>query len=101
MVPVYDLGAYLAAADRETGWASDMMAARQSQALRLAEYQAIVDLCAAFQAGAFECGSHYRGVDVSEDRLGGVLAENAADQYPSYARLLLRMVEQGVLERRG
>ena len=27
-MPVYDLGAYLAAADRETGWASDMMAAR-------------------------------------------------------------------------
>lgn len=37
---VYDLGAYLVAADRETGWASDMMAARQSQALQLAECQA-------------------------------------------------------------
>jgi len=43
-MPVYDLGAYLMAADRETGWASDMMAARQLQALQLAECQAIVDL---------------------------------------------------------
>ena len=50
-MPVYDLAAYLTAADQATGWSSDMMAARELDRLRLAEYQAIVDLCAAFQQG--------------------------------------------------
>lgn len=98
-MPAYDLDAYLAA-DRETGWASDMMVARQSPAQPAAEYQAIVDLCAAFLAGAFDCSSHYWRADLSEDRLAVVLAENAPDPYPSYA-LLLRIVEQEALERRG
>ncbi|OZI28761.1 hypothetical protein CEG14_22725 [Bordetella genomosp. 1] len=99
-MPVYDLAAYLAAADRAVGWTSDMMAARESHKLRLAEYQAIVDLCAAFQPDGFDEGSHYRRIDASESRLVAILADNAADPHPSYARLLVRLVERGIVTRR-
>ena len=78
-MPVYDLAAYLTAADQATGWSSDMMAARELDRLRLAEYQAIVDLCAAFQPAGFDGGSHYQRVDPSDARLTAVLADNAAD----------------------
>ena len=94
-MPVYDLAAYLTAADQATGWSSDMMAARELDRLRLAEYQAIVDLCAAFQPAGFDGGSHYQRVDPSDARLTAVLADNAADPQPSYARLLSRLIESG------
>ena len=81
-MPVYDLAAYLTAADQATGWSSDMMAARELDRLRLAEYQAIVDLCAAFQPAGFDGGSHYQRVDPSDARLTAVLADNAADPQP-------------------
>lgn len=100
-MPVYDLAAYLAAADQATGWSSDMLAARELDRLRLAEYQAIVDLCAAFQPTGFDGGSHYQRVDPSDARLTAVLADNAADPPPSYARLLSRLIESGVLARRA
>ena len=100
-MPVYDLAAYLTAADQATGWSSDMMAARELDRLRLAEYQAIVDLCAAFQPAGFDGGSHYQRVDPSDARLIAILAENAAGPHPSYARLLSRLVESGVLARRA
>lgn len=100
-MPVYDAAAYLTAADQATGWSSDMMAARELDRLRLAEYQAIVDLCAAFQPAGFDGGSHYQRVDPSDARLIAILAENAAGPHPSYARLLSRLVESGVLARRA
>ena len=78
-----------------------MMAARELDRLRLAEYQAIVDLCAAFQPAGFDGGSHYQRVDPSDARLTAVLADNAADPQPSYARLLSRLIESGVLARRA
>ena len=59
-----------------------MMAARELDRLRLAEYQAIVDLCAAFQPAGFDGGSHYQRVDPSDARLTAVLADNAADPQP-------------------
>ena len=78
-----------------------MMAARELDRLRLAEYQAIVDLCAAFQPAGFDGGSHYQRVDPSDARLTAVLADNAADPQPSYARLLSRLIESSVLARRA
>ena len=98
-MPVYDLAAYLTAADQATGWSSDMMAARELDRLRLAEYQAIVDLCAAFQPAGFDGGSHYQRVDPSDARLTAVWP--TTPPIPSYARLLSRLIESGVLARRA
>ena len=41
-----------------------MMAARELDRLRLAEYQAIVDPCAAFQPAGFDGGSHYQRASI-------------------------------------
>ena len=99
-LPLYDLDAYLAHADAPRHRDPNMTSTFADQATRLDEYQAIIDLCAAFQSDRFTDHSHYAVVDHTEGLIEQLLRENALQRHPSYRSLLKLMIHRGALIRR-
>lgn len=96
-LPVYDLGRYAAAVDRDCGFSSDMMVAQAVNGALFEERLAFLQLCAAFTPMLSDQRRYRALSDAAPGARDRALAANAARDCPSYTSLIGLLLREGAI----
>jgi hypothetical protein len=98
-LPAYDLKAYAAKVDTESGYSAEMSVAMEIGASMFEEATAFVQVCGAFATIHRSPAHQYMSVRDDIDEINEALAHNAAAGCPTYAGLLAVLVERGIVRK--